>query len=52
MPATRTHRLKPHEERCEYLVTGDKGLQELGEYKGMKIVSPGQFVEILAQQAS
>jgi uncharacterized protein len=36
--------------RAAYLVTGDQGLLDLGEYEGMRIVSPRQFVQILAQQ--
>lgn len=31
----------------DYLVTGDRKLQQLGEYVGVKIVSPRQFLEIL-----
>jgi uncharacterized protein len=33
-----------------YLVTGDRGLLELGEYAGMRIVSPREFFERLQQQ--
>ena len=36
--------------RADYLVTGDKGLLALGNYEGMRIVSPREFVQILAQQ--
>lgn len=30
-----------------YLVTGDRMLQELGMFRGVKIVSPGEFLDIL-----
>lgn len=33
--------------QADYLVTGDHRLLELGEYEGMKIVSPRHFLEIL-----
>ena len=33
--------------QVDYLVTGDKQLQELGEYQKMPIVSPRQFYELL-----
>jgi uncharacterized protein len=33
--------------QVDYLVTGDKQLQELGEYQKMAIVSPRQFCEVL-----
>jgi putative PIN family toxin of toxin-antitoxin system len=33
--------------RAEYLVTGDRGLLELGHYAGMAIVTPRTFLEIL-----
>ena len=36
---------------ADYLVTGDKGLLELQQYEGMRIVTPRQFLEILAAQA-
>jgi putative PIN family toxin of toxin-antitoxin system len=32
---------------AEYLVTGDRGLLDLGEYEGMKIITPRQFVQLL-----
>ncbi|MEK7573078.1 MAG: putative toxin-antitoxin system toxin component, PIN family [Patescibacteria group bacterium] len=33
------------EGRCEYIVTGDKELLELGEYKGINILTPTEFLE-------
>jgi predicted nucleic acid-binding protein len=36
--------------KADYLVTGDKGLLELEEHERMRIVSPRQFLEILAAQ--
>ena len=33
---------------AEYLVTGDRKLRELGAYQGVQIVSPREFLEILA----
>lgn len=30
-----------------HLVTGDRGIQRLGEYRGIAIVSPAEFVDIL-----
>jgi putative PIN family toxin of toxin-antitoxin system len=33
--------------QADYLVTGDRRLLELGQFEGMKIVTPRQFVEIL-----
>jgi putative PIN family toxin of toxin-antitoxin system len=36
----------------DYLVTGDRKLQALGSYRGVRIVSPRQFVDILAEQAA
>ena len=35
--------------QADYLVTGDHGLLELGQYEGMQIVSPRAFVELLEQ---
>jgi putative PIN family toxin of toxin-antitoxin system len=35
--------------KANYLVTGNKHLLELKEYRGVKIVTPAQFLEILAQ---
>ncbi len=37
--------------RVEYLVTGDKKLQELRSYQGVAIVSPREFLDILESQA-
>ena len=36
--------------RADYLVTGDRGLLRLGTYEGMAIVTPRDFVAILAPQ--
>jgi putative PIN family toxin of toxin-antitoxin system len=33
--------------RADYLVTGDRGLLELGSYAGVKIVTPREFLTIL-----
>lgn len=33
--------------RAAYLVTGDRELLDLGEYEGMKIITPREFVELL-----
>jgi uncharacterized protein len=33
--------------RAEFLVTGDKGLLQLGSYEGVPIVSPRAFIELL-----
>lgn len=35
---------------ADYLVTGDTKLQKLGTYQGVNILSPRQFLEILAYQ--
>lgn len=35
--------------RADYLVTGDTMLQKLGEYEGVKIIGPRQFLELLNQ---
>jgi len=37
--------------QADYLVTGDRKLQELGIYEGVAIVRPRQFLEILGRQA-
>jgi putative PIN family toxin of toxin-antitoxin system len=37
--------------RADYLVTGDHGLLGLGEYQGMKIVSPRVFLVALGQES-
>jgi uncharacterized protein len=34
----------------EYLVSGDKHLLKIGQYQGVRIVPPAEFVEIQAQQ--
>lgn len=34
----------------EYLVSGDNHLLKLGQYQGVKIVTPAQFVEMMTQQ--
>jgi uncharacterized protein len=33
--------------QADYLVTGDRQLQALGEFRGVRIVSPRQFVMVL-----
>lgn len=33
------------EGKCSYIVTGDKDLLDLGEYKGIKIVTADQFLQ-------
>jgi len=33
--------------RCDYLITGDKDLLILKEYRGIKIIKPAQFLKIL-----
>ncbi len=35
------------EGKAKYIVSGDKDLQVLGSYKGIKIVSPAEFLKIL-----
>ncbi len=35
------------EGEADYIVTGDKGLLDLGEYQGVKIVRPEEFVATL-----
>lgn len=34
------------EARADYIVTGDKDLLALGEYKGIKIITPREFMRI------
>ena len=34
----------------EYLVTGDNHLLKVGQYQGVKIVTPAEFIDIMAQQ--
>jgi putative PIN family toxin of toxin-antitoxin system len=36
--------------QASYLVTGDHGLQRLGTYQGVAIVSPRAFLDLLEQQ--
>ena len=36
------------EGQCDFIVTGDKDLLDLGTYKGIKIVTAGQFLELVA----
>jgi uncharacterized protein len=36
--------------KADFLVTGDTKLQRIGTYKGVAILSPRQFVEVLAQE--
>lgn len=33
------------EGRCDFIITGDQDLLELGMFKGIKIVTPAQFLE-------
>ena len=35
----------------EYLVTGDKHLLKVGQYRGVKIVTPADFIEVIAGQS-
>lgn len=39
--------LAAHAGTAEYLVTGDQRLLALGEYRGVKVVSPGTFVAVV-----
>lgn len=36
--------------RADYLVTGDKKLQQLGAYRGVRIVSPKEFLALLVSE--
>jgi putative PIN family toxin of toxin-antitoxin system len=36
--------------KSEYLVTGDNHLLDIGQFRGVKIMTPAQFVEMMAQQ--
>ena len=38
--------------RAEYLVTGDKKLQQLGAYQGVHVVSPRAFLDLLQAPAT
>jgi putative PIN family toxin of toxin-antitoxin system len=40
------------EGKANYIVSGDKHLLTLKEYKGMKILSPAQFLRIVSQEIS
>ena len=35
------------EGKCKYIITGDKELLDLGIYKGIRIVTPDQFLNVL-----
>jgi hypothetical protein len=35
------------EEKADYIVSGDRHLRDLGTYKGIKIVSASEFLQIL-----
>lgn len=35
------------EAQADFIVTGDKGLQQLGEYQGIKIIDAESFTRIL-----
>jgi uncharacterized protein len=35
----------------EYLVSGDKHLLKVGQYKGVKIVTPADFIEVIVGQS-
>jgi uncharacterized protein len=35
----------------EYLVSGDKHLLKVGQYQGVKIVTPADFIEVIARQS-
>ena len=37
------------EGNCDYIVTGDKELLDLGIYKGIKIFTPDQFLKLLKE---
>jgi predicted nucleic acid-binding protein len=36
--------------RARYLVTGDRELQEMNPYRGITILTVGEFLEILARR--
>ena len=36
------------EGKCQYIITGDRDLLDLNEFKGIKIVTPAQFLEIVS----
>lgn len=35
--------------QADYLVTGDRKLQELGDYQGVRVITPGDFLRILRE---
>jgi predicted nucleic acid-binding protein len=35
---------------ADYLVTGDRKLQRLGSYQGVRILSPREFLAVLAPE--
>ncbi len=35
---------------ADYIVSGDRDLLDLGEYKGTRVVTPREFVEMLASE--
>ena len=37
------------EARSEYIVTGDKHLLDIGQYKGIKIITTAEFVKMMMQ---
>ena len=37
--------------QADYLVTGDSGLHRLGRYQGIAIVSPREFLDLLAKES-
>lgn len=36
---------------AEYLVTGDRGLRDVGEYQGVAILTPREFLDRLVDRA-
>jgi hypothetical protein len=38
------------EGRADYIVSGDRDLLALGEYEGMRVVTPRQFAELLSMK--
>ena len=37
------------EAQADFMVTGDKALQQLGEYKGIKIITAEEFIKVLEE---
>lgn len=35
------------EGEAEYVISGDEHLRKLGEFKGVKILSPGEFIKVM-----